>query len=36
MALRAAGQPPAALELRKGLGATHTHGIFSIVETHDG
>jgi hypothetical protein len=36
MALRAAGQPPAALELLKGLGATHTHGVFSVVETHEG
>lgn len=35
MALRAAGKPPAALALLNDVGATHTHAVFSVVESND-
>jgi hypothetical protein len=35
MALRASGEPPAALALLEGVGADHTHGWFTVEVSHE-
>ena len=34
IALRASGEAPAAMRLLDGVGATHTHAVFTVEESH--
>lgn len=36
MALRASGEPPAALRLLDSIGAEHSHAVFTVEQRHGG